>query len=711
VALSVDQVYRDFNTNAVPSSGEYKPVKPEIRALLKQIQNSGGLSVTRNTLTALNAVTPPTENYMGIVLSGTGAGYYSRVSGVWTFGRAFPDTFAQVVLSGAGGSRTGALAAGVIPSAIEVFFAKVSTPNTGALTLSIGGESSRPVVNLAGNPLSAGEWTGMVMFYLNDAGQYQLLFDSGSALAAATSASAADVDADRAEAALGTISGYTPNGNIVATAFHPTSGDIAIPDSLSAVGATKKEVDLSGQTWTMASQPSNQFGTKFNRGKVLVPSLISGQLTQLNSYAPDVNGLMVGRENLYLFWKFVTLGTTNVFMYGDSTVEQNPVDTENRPNHYFHQALKDAGCDVVSVINRGKSGTSWSDLNVSAINFEADNIPGNFGSDLGPNTHLIVIKYGINDAGKSNPLVTMMADARAKLAAIRAAPNGSPSQVSILLMGPNSTYRPSGNQDAKWYEDLRNCYVQLALEFDCGYFDTYAYLQQTKRAPGVWMDDLVGIGQPGEGLHPDSFASRWIYHEGILRFVLGHGSWNPSKTNHFWNESYSVPRKAADAPAAYPKGISFGQALNTDGFPFAGFVVTFRGVGDLATQWVYDLSAYPRTVMRTGTTFAWTNWTNRPVALTGFSNGWGNKGAGFADAGYQVGDDGFVTLFGTLAGGSNLAIMLTLPSGARPPGTCTFRTGANAQVGIFAGGEVTIDTSDTSNVSLDGIRFRLINTF
>src|SRR5690606_20855544 len=92
-------------------------------------------------------------------------------------------------------------AAGVSPAGIEVFFAKVAVPNTGALTLSINGGAVRQVVNLAGNPLSAGEWTGMVMFYLNEDGQYQLLIDAGAAASAAQSASEAYADRLRAEAA------------------------------------------------------------------------------------------------------------------------------------------------------------------------------------------------------------------------------------------------------------------------------------------------------------------------------------------------------------------------------------------------------------------------------------------------------------------------------------------------------------------------------
>jgi parallel beta-helix repeat protein len=159
--------------------------------------------ITAQTLAELNANAPETPD-PGITPAPRGGvvwadpnpalnGYYTYnyTATEWEYARPLPDTFAKVLLSGTGAAQTGVLAAGVSPAGIEVFFAKVVVANTGGLTLSINGGPARPVVNLAGNPLSAGEWTGMVMFYLNEDGQYQLLIDAGSAAAAAQSATAA----------------------------------------------------------------------------------------------------------------------------------------------------------------------------------------------------------------------------------------------------------------------------------------------------------------------------------------------------------------------------------------------------------------------------------------------------------------------------------------------------------------------------------------
>ncbi|MFD2646383.1 hypothetical protein ACFSX5_01085 [Devosia albogilva] len=202
--VTPDSVFRRYVTAGVPDSGKHEPDKSEIIQLLNLLFGvSRGGWVVAKTRAELLGVTPDKETDGGVVLNDSNAsynGYYQRDGGSWVRERGFPDTFAKVELSGSGTAQTGAVVAGVNPAGVEVFFGRATTPNTGPLTLSISGGPARQVVNLAGNPLSAGEWTGIVMFYLNEVGQYQLLIDAGAALAAAASATEAGQDADRAEA-------------------------------------------------------------------------------------------------------------------------------------------------------------------------------------------------------------------------------------------------------------------------------------------------------------------------------------------------------------------------------------------------------------------------------------------------------------------------------------------------------------------------------
>lgn len=469
----------------------------------------------------------------------------------------------------------------------------------------------------------------------------------------------------------------------------------SVQDALNGIGKQKRSLRLGGRTVTLGSIPSNQFGTRIEDGKLLVPSLIAGQVTQLNTYADDVSGLFVGRENLAWFWKGLTIGTPfKVYMYGDSTVELN-VGYPKQAHELLAMAFQDAGINNATIINRGVSGTSWSDLNATP--------------DISPTTWLYVIKYGINDASKPNPLETLMADARSKLTAIRAIPYGGVRALSILLMGPNSTYGPTFNQDAKWYEDLRNGYLQLCKEFDCAYFDTYAYLQQTKNAPGFWMDDLSGIGRPGEGLHPDIFSVYWLYRSAIRDFVLGDGGFSTIKANTNWNLSNATKiAYSADDPSKYEFGMTRQFAAVANGWPFDGHLLTEKAADGATSQVLKTLDVVPRTCGRRGINTIWTQFYGVPIMVSAFLNSWTNKGGGYADAGYQIGDDGFVEIFGVVTGGGTSSVIFTLPVGARPASAHAYPASGGGMVLIYASGEVSTSGVTPTTLGLDGIRFKAL---
>lgn len=205
MSQTIDAVYRDYNTAGVPASGDHKPRKAEIRALLKQIQNSGGMSVTRKTFTSLSSVTPPTENYMGIVLDDpdpTKNGYYSRVAAAWVFGRGFPDTFARLTVSGGTNNAVQASPGdGVDPSAVLVFFIDIpdADENTGNVTVSISGAAAIPALDYNGNQFAAGTWVGRVL--LSNEGTHLRALTSAADSASLAAALQAATDAETAAAA------------------------------------------------------------------------------------------------------------------------------------------------------------------------------------------------------------------------------------------------------------------------------------------------------------------------------------------------------------------------------------------------------------------------------------------------------------------------------------------------------------------------------
>ena len=471
-----------------------------------------------------------------------------------------------------------------------------------------------------------------------------------------------------------------------------------------ATVAAHLSIDLGGGD-VYAPGFSNSSGLRVIGGRLLGNSRIAGQKDVLNTYADDVNGIMVGRENLAAFMLNTSAAAGNtVYVYGDSTVEQNAM-YARKSHDLIKLAAIESGLSYVDTVNRGVGGTSWSDLSATI--------------DLGSSTKLIIIKYGINDATKPNALATMAADARSKLAAIRANTYGDFGNLSILLMGPSSTYAPTSNQDSKWYENLRGLYLQLCKEFDCAYFDTYAYLQSTRYAPGMWMDDFTAISRPGEGLHPTPEAAYWIWYEGFKKHVFGDGTWSIHKANHFWNRGASVPGitiYVTDLPRDYPFGITIDFVNAANGWPVTGLLMTYRsaasGVNGNVHQSLTTLDPIPRRMMRTGVVSTWTQWTGVAYSVSTFINGWENKGGGYGSAGWQVDEDGFVSLFGVITGGTIGISAFTLPSNARPGYARNFCVSASAgayatgTVVVFGDGSVVPYAASNATISLDGIRFK-----
>ncbi|WP_169194925.1 hypothetical protein [Devosia sp. MC1541] len=179
MTLDIDTVFRDSKVKNDPHSGEHWPDKPEIRALLKMIQNSGGQAVTRNTVTALNAVTPPNENYMGVVLTGADAGYYSRLDGAWVKGRGFTDTAARLTnVAGTGNAPTASTVPGVDPAQAVMLFFTPRYRNTGAMTLSVNGDAAKPLLTFDGQPMETDFLKADATIPVYDNGtEYRLLWD------------------------------------------------------------------------------------------------------------------------------------------------------------------------------------------------------------------------------------------------------------------------------------------------------------------------------------------------------------------------------------------------------------------------------------------------------------------------------------------------------------------------------------------------------
>lgn len=432
-------------------------------------------------------------------------------------------------------------------------------------------------------------------------------------------------------------------------------------------------------------------------GKLL--TAVSGGLRQRSTYADK--GFAIGQEYLARAYQFIALtqggsvGTLNIDLFGDSTIQGGYGEAPLMVDTVLRGLFADRGIPNVSIANRGVSGTKWSDLNA---------LP-----HLSATKGLIIIKYGINDAPYG--LAAMFADARAKLAAIRADANGGLGNLSVILVGPNSTSDSPNGRDERWYESIREGYVQLARDFDCAYFDSYAYLRDSRKAAGAWMDNPYGDGR---AVHPLGNMNSWLW-SGVMDAFFSRSALAPWSTNRVQNVGDNATTPSATLqPSGYQSYISTYRALTGQGWPINGVVTTTRHLGgttlqvlsgeqngDLRVKWRWSILA----------TDSWSSWSGTVTALP-LLNGWVSEGTVQPPV-YWRNVDGEVSLDGAMKNGTTVTgtVIATLPSGYRPAqdiicNATLYSTTQQCVVRIKPNGDVVGEQGlDAGFVSLSGIRF------
>lgn len=202
------------------------------------------------TVAELQAFTPSAdEGIGGKVTTGEGSGFYhydplADEGERWVFDRALYDTLAVVTLDGtAPNAQTGMVNAQVNPAGVVEFIAYPSVANTGPMTLSHDEETPKPVLNYAGNPMSAGEWATFVHYRDDGLGNYRLTIDANAAAISSAAATTATTKAAEATASATLAAGYAAGVNI---------GPIMPGDAGKVLTAKQDE---SGSEWRDAPAP------------------------------------------------------------------------------------------------------------------------------------------------------------------------------------------------------------------------------------------------------------------------------------------------------------------------------------------------------------------------------------------------------------------------------------------------------------------------
>ncbi|MBY3564134.1 hypothetical protein [Rhizobium laguerreae] len=227
MALSIIQIFRDYVTNGIPSSGNHKPAKSEIRSwgawvesIISSFLSNGGLVYTSRA--ALFADLAHAANSSAWVIGDATAAYngvYMKAgasgTGSWSRVADLPYSFVQLVDAGAGTANAIQLTSTIPTSQSVLRVANVFEPNAGNVTISENGGTARPLLTNSGNQISAGGLlANMMIVYIDDGVSFRLLSDQVSAAIVAAAegfanaaASSASDAADSAAAAAASAAG------------------------------------------------------------------------------------------------------------------------------------------------------------------------------------------------------------------------------------------------------------------------------------------------------------------------------------------------------------------------------------------------------------------------------------------------------------------------------------------------------------------------
>lgn len=472
----------------------------------------------------------------------------------------------------------------------------------------------------------------------------------------------------------------------------------------SLLAAAGRVAMLPAATGYLVTALANHYGVEFE-GPGHIFKAVTGGYQQLDTYV-DRFKLSVGREYLHRCYEVFaqgqasSSGTLGVVIFGNSTAAGgNGESAAFAPHTLLGQLLKARGVGNASVTNYAVSGSSVGDLD-----FATDVQP-----HLGTSTHLMVIKFGGNEA--ADGLAQFKTDLRALLASVRADTHGGIGSLSIILVGDGPMSDTPNGRDEAWFEQLRGVYVAAARDYQCAYFDTYAHLKDARGAAGLWMDDPYSDGR---AIHPLDSMNAWIW-GGLVDWAFNASSLAPYAANVVTNQgAVSDVWSSSTVPANYKFGIAIQRATVAHGAPWEGSVVTVRSVDGPAVQMLFSFAAnVTRVAMRTASTGSntWNRWSGVRENLT-LSNSWVSYGSSFGTPAAAIDNDGFVTLTGMVKDGTTTAgtVIGTLPTGMAPAedsvhvagvsgGTCLIKVNTSGEI-------VAQSTANATYTSLAGIRFR-----
>lgn len=544
---------------------------------------------------------------------------------------------------------------------------------------------------------------------------------SGGVWVLTTAASSADL-ANSSDAAKGTaLVGHLPAGtgavgrsaqdklretvsvkDFGAVGDGSTNDSTATANAVAAVAAAPGTVHLPAGDFLVTGAPSNDLGVEFfGAGRML--KSITGGYQQLNSYA-DRFQHVTGVEYLAaLHRRIIDRSGCNVLLTGDSTTAGDGVSGSWVPHTLLKKLAWARGIWYQITYNRGQSGKhsgDWVSTYVAGDITNGGNAP-----------HLIIVRWGINDPYFGRSLSQYITSMKAGLAAIRA--TYTVSQCAILLMAPNSTSDTPGSRDERWYERVTPALRKMARDYQCAFFDTYAWCKDARGAAGIWMDNPYADGR---AIHPLDVMNAAIYTK--VADIIYPSGLAPSSVNRFQNLGNNdlTGQSATTLPSDYDYGLTIHRAQPAYGWPLDGAVATVRaadGTFALQLHWSYN-DGLGALYTRVGQGASWLTWSTvapAPAQTLTLQNSWVAYDVSYTIQAKKQAN--LVRLTGLIKSGTTTTgtVIATLPAGYRPAQNTWFSVmtdtnGQAARVYVSPVGNVVLHYTPSSGfLSLDDIAF------
>ncbi|QJX04736.1 hypothetical protein [Rhizobium brockwellii] len=272
MVLTARQVYRDFVTDGIPSSGNHKPTKADIRSWGGYLESFiAGSSVVNSLIKTTRAllladvdheestmawvITDPTTAYNGI---------YEKVgaSGLGTWNRVADLPYPFIPASNVGAGTPNALQATTdipISETALVWLPIFATNTASPVTVAFNGASPLTVKTNPGNDVVVGGLpAGMIVLGRQQGAEFRLISDQASSAIVAAAEAAADLAADYAALALNdqVLNTFAGNGTQTVFTLSIDPGSKNNTDvNLDGVLQFKSSYSISGTTLTFSEAP------------------------------------------------------------------------------------------------------------------------------------------------------------------------------------------------------------------------------------------------------------------------------------------------------------------------------------------------------------------------------------------------------------------------------------------------------------------------